>query len=64
MISNEEGKATPSPTMLGKRGENRMINFQCENESYQVIVWAQDDHMYGIKTDGPTFSNIDQICFR
>lgn len=39
-ISNEEGKATPSPTILGRRGENRTIDFQCENESDQVIVWA------------------------
>ena len=52
-ISNEEGKATPSPTILGRRGENRMIDFQCENESDQVIVWTCR-----------AFSNVYQICFR
>jgi hypothetical protein len=39
---NEEGKATPSPRILG----NRTFDSHCETESGQVTVWAQDDHFY------------------
>lgn len=58
-IPNDEDKATPTPTLLGKGGESRMIDFQCENETGQVSFWAHDDHIYSIHSD--TAADLHQV---
>jgi hypothetical protein len=61
-IPNEDGKATPTPTILGK-GRSRAFDFQCESESSQITVCAQDDYVYSIHNDTATSSDLDQFCF-
>lgn len=60
-IPDEEGKPTPSPTMT--RRNTGTFDFQCESESSQITVCAQDDPVYSIHNDTASSSDLDQFCF-